>query len=391
MADAGLSAPTGASGAPNGVAVGALRPPAAPWPAPKGPAAATAAPDARERLARALHRDGTGFSAFQAVRLLGRLHPERAGVGGWADPSTEVVRFAVPPSFAFPTSEVAALRPPAGGEGPYRMAVNFFGLTGPQGLLPHVYTHHAGAQTRARDPGLRDFLDLFHHRALSLFYRAWAKPHAVIGHEDGGDEDWLLDHLLDVAGMGSAGLRRRLPVSDGAVGYYANLFAAGSRPADGLARLVGDYFDVAADVEQFVGEWRRLDGGGQCTLGEDDDTSRLGLGVVGDEAWDPQARVRLRLGPLTRAEFDGFLPGGGAHAALGALARLYADDQVGVDARLVLDRAAVAPVILGMPLGAGALGGAPGGAPPAAPLGRGTWLTSRPMARDPDDTTFSLC
>lgn len=343
--------------------------------------AGVTAPDARARLTRALDREGTSFGAFQAVRLLGRLHPDRAPVGGWSDPASEVVRFSVPPSLAFPTAEVAALRPPAGGEGPFRMAVNFFGLTGPQGVLPLVYTAQAGAQARARDPGLRDFLDLFHHRALSLFYRAWAKPKPVIGHEVGGDEDWLLDHLLDLAGLGTAGLRHRLPVADQALGYYAGLLAGAARPADGLARLAADYFGVRAEVEQFVGEWRRVDGGGQCTLGADDDAARLGLGLVGDEAWDPQARVRLRLGPLSRAEFDQFLPGGSAHAALGALARLYADDQVGVDAQLVLDRDAVAPVVLGPP----------GGAPGAAPLGRGTWLSSRPLARDPDETAFALC
>lgn len=356
-------------------------------PTPVAPAApARPAVDARVRLGRALEREGTSFAAFQAVRLLGKLHPGRAAVGGWSDPATEVVRFSVPPSLAFPPGEIAALRPPTGGDGPYRMAVNFFGLTGPQGVLPLIYTQHAGAQVRARDPSFRDFLDLFHHRALSLFYRTWAKPRAVLGHEAGDGEDWLFAHLLDVAGLGTAGLRHRLPLSDVALGYYAGLLVGPARPADGLARLVGDYFGVAAEVEQFVGEWRHLDGGGQCVLGEDDDPSRLGLGVVGDEVWDPQARVRLRLGPLTRAEFDGFLPGGAAHAALGALARLYADDLVGVEAQLVLDRAAVAPVVLGAPRGS--LGGMALG---AVPLGRGSWLAARPLGRDPDETTFALC
>jgi type VI secretion system protein ImpH len=110
--------------------------------------------------------------------------------------------------------------------------------------------------------------------------------------------------------------------------------------------------------------------------------------------------VRLRLGPLTRAQFDAFLPGGAAHPALAALARLYVDDQVGVDAQLVLDRGHVAPCVLGIPLGS-----SPGGTheptsgdradaprrPTGPPLGRGTWLVSRPAARDPDETAVALC
>jgi type VI secretion system protein ImpH len=274
------------------------------------------------------------------------------------------------------------------------MAVNFFGLTGPQGVLPHVYTQHAGAQLRARDPAMRDFLDLFHHRSLSLFYRAWVRPRPVLAHEAGQDEDWLLAHLLDLAGLGTAGLRGRLGISDAAAGYYAGLLSNASRPADGLARLVGDYFDVPATVEQFVGAWRSVSGTAQCTLGADDSSAQLGLGVLGDAAWDPQAKVRLRLGPLRRAQFDAFLPGGDAHAALRSLARLYADDQVDVDAQLVLDRADVAPVVLGVPPAASRTGERRGPAPPAAlggaPLGRGTWLVSRPLARDPDETTVAL-
>ena len=337
---------------------------------------------ARQRVARTLATEPTSFAAFQAVRLLGRLHPDRAPVGGWADPASEVVRFGVPPSLAFPAAEIQTLRPSDTGDGPFRMTVNFFGLTGPQAVLPHVYTQHAAEQVRARDPAFRDFLDLFHHRSLSLFYRVWARPKPVLAHE-GEDDDWLLDHLLDIAGVGTARLRGRLPVADAVLGYYAGLLAPRARPADGLARLVGDYFGVPALVEQFVGEWRRVDGRGQCTLGTDDDPAMLGFGVVGDEAWDPQARVRLRLGPLTRAQFDSFLPGGSAHEPLRALARVYADDQVGVDAQLVLDRGAVAPCILGFPLGThGACG---------PPLGRGTWLASRPMARDPDETALALC
>jgi predicted component of type VI protein secretion system len=61
--------------------------------------------------------------------------------------------------------------------------------------------------------------------------------------------------------------------------------------------------------------------------------------------------------------------------------------------QLVLARADVPPCVLGSPdgapLGAGAAFG-PASAPRPA-LGRGTWLASRPLARDPDDTTLALC
>lgn len=352
------------------------------------PAAAyghAAAPAPDSRLLRMLREEPTAFSFFQTVRMLSRLHATRAPVGGWADPSTEVVRFAASTSLGFPASEIQALTLPDdsrnGSGAPARMTVNFLGLTGPQGVLPHLYTEQAAALARGRDTALRDFLDLFNHRVLSLFYRAWKSQQPAVLQEEGGD-DRLHDHLLDLAGLGTDGMHGRLPVPDSALAFYAGVLSLRARPADGLARLVGDYFDVPATVEQFVGEWRHVDARGQCTLDGDDDAGRLGFGVLGNAAWDAQARVRLRLGPLSRAQYDAFLPGGDAHAALCALVRLYAAEEVGVDAQLVLARGDVPPCVLGPPA-------RDGPAPPK--LGRGTWLASRPLGRDPDETALRLC
>lgn len=331
----------------------------------------------RRRLQRRLEADSTGFEFVQAMRLLMRLYPDRAAVGGWDDPGREVVRLTVPPSLAFPLSEIAGLELPDDGPGSQaRMAVRFFGLTGPQGVLPHVYTEHAAVRSRVRDTAFRDFLDLFHHRALSLFYRAWERHRPTVAAERGG-EDRLRSHLLDFAGVGTEGVRRQTTVSADTLAHYAGLLALKTRPAEGLAQLVADYFGVPATVEQFVGEWRTLHDGGQFCVGADDDDGVLGAAVLGDAVYDPQARVRLRLGPLTRAQFDAFLPGGDAHETLRHLARLYADDQVGVEAQLVLARDEIPAAQLGAP-------GAPA-------LGFGTWLRSRPAVRDADDVRLTLC
>lgn len=325
---------------------------------------------------RQLEQEATGYEFAQLVRLLARARSGRATIGGWADPGAEVVRIGVPPSLAFPVGEVSELAVPDAPDAPIRLSVNFFGLTGPQGVLPHAYTSHVAARARARDTAFRDFLDLFHHRALSLFHRAWEHHRPQLAAEH-GEPDRLQQHLDDLAGVGTAATRRAAgPLAD-TIAYYAGLFALRTRPAAGLAQLISDHFGVPATVEQFVGEWRPLLGDGQVCLDEDGPAGCLGSAVIGNAVYDPQARVRLRLGPLTRAQFNAFLPSGRLFDSLCQLARLYADDQVGIDAQLVLAKADVPGLHLG--------------AADTPPLGFGNWLRTRPATHDADDVMLSLC
>src|SRR5690606_8243754 len=201
------------------------------------------------------------------------------------------------PSLAFPPSEIHALELGDAEAGPAEMVVNFMGLTGPQGVLPYHYTLLVAERQRARDEALREFLDLFHHRMISLFYRAWEKHRFTLAYER-GEPDRLTEHLLDLVGVGLETLRGRLSVPDEALAFYAGLLALQPRGALALEQLIEDVFDVPAAIEQFVGGWYPLPERDQCAVGEEAGAStQLGLGAVaGDEIWDQQARVRIRLG-----------------------------------------------------------------------------------------------
>lgn len=328
-------------------------------------------------LERTLRADPNSFGFFQAVRLLERLRPDRAPVGGFEPPAREVARLAANTAVSFPASEIQALDLDA--EGPAHMVVNFMGLNGPQGQLPLDYSLQVREREQARDTAMRDFLDLFNHRMLSLFYRAWEKMHFVVAHERDRSDPFTL-HLFDLAGIGLEALRGRLPVPDETLIFYSGLLGLPTRPAAALERLLTDYFAVPVTVEQFVGAWYPLDAPTQCALGDDESaSSQLGEGaVVGDEIWDQQARIRVRIGPLERARYDEFLPGGDAHEPLRALTRFFGNDLLDVDVQLVLARNEVPGCVLG----------ADGEA--ATPLGWCTWLRTAPFARDPDETILTL-
>jgi type VI secretion system protein ImpH len=324
----------------------------------------------------ALRDDAASFEFFQAVRLLERLNPERAPVGRFVDPADEVVRFGVGPSIAFPPAAIQALE--FRSDDAARMDVAFMGLTGPLGVLPHHYTLLVAERARARDGGPRAFLDLFHHRALSLFYRAWEHHRVAVAHEKA--EDRLRAHVLDVVGMGHEGMRDLLPFDDDALVCYAGLIALQQRGAVALEQLLEDYFEVAVEVEQFVGAWYPVAAGDLCAVGEERGAAtQLGRGaVVGGEVWDQQMRVRVRLGPLSKRQFDRFLPTGDAHEPLSALLRFFAHDQFDFEVQLVLARDDVPGLVLGADSDS------------AQPLGWSTWIRTTNFAHDADNTVLRL-
>src|SRR4029077_2380484 len=117
---------------------------------------------------------------------------------------------------------------------------------------PHPYTELVRERIRQKDTALRDFLDLFNHRIISLFYQAWEKYRFAIAYER-GERDRFSHHLLDLIGLGTPGLQNRQHVPDDSLLYYSGLLAMNTRSAMALQQILADYFEVDVEIEQFVG------------------------------------------------------------------------------------------------------------------------------------------
>lgn len=333
----------------------------------------SAPPPAYAFVERLLREQATSFEFFQAVRLLERLRPLQAPVGGFGQPGAEVVRFGVDPDISFPPSEIRSADLDT--DGPARLSVNIMGLTGPLGVLPHVYSLLLAARRQDRDNTAIDFFDVFHHRIISLFYLAWRKYRFTDALESARD-DRLDDHVLDLVGVGLGEQRAAAPINERMLAFFSGLLAPGPRSAVALEQMVQEFFGVPARVEQFVGGWYSLPRPEQTEIGREDLPDRLGRGAVaGDEIWDPQARVRIRIGPLDRAQFARFLPTGSAHSELAAIAHFFAHHQFAFEIQLVLER----DEVQGVKLGDGPF-----------PLGWSTWIRTRPFDRDADETILTL-
>jgi type VI secretion system protein ImpH len=361
-------------------------------------------------VAERLFAEPFAFDFFQAVRLLQQLDPGRARVGGSSPPAAEAVRFRAHNSLSFPASAVYNLARPTAAPGPPLLTVTFMGLTGNAGALPRHYTELLlRVEKDARGPekyALRDWLDLFNHRLVSLFFRGWEKYRFPITYERRektgvAEPDPFTAALFSLVGLGTPGLRDRLRVAvrteadgrprervlarvhDLALAYYGGLLAHRPRCAAGLEGLLHDYFGLAVRVEQFHGQWLQLDPSNQSRLGDAAGNCALGVNVVaGERVWDVQGKIRLRVGPLRLADFRSFLPDRTPVAqrkqffALVHLARLYVGPELAFDVQLTLAAAEVPECRL------------PKGTADGPRLGWDTWVRSQSFARPAEDAVF---
>ncbi|HEY0429895.1 MAG TPA: type VI secretion system baseplate subunit TssG [Pyrinomonadaceae bacterium] len=291
---------------------------------------------AEKPLNQELFDEAYRFDFFQAVRLLEKVFPERAPIGREAGATTEVVRFRSRIMLDFPASQIYELKESSDestDEQKSEMFVNFMGMVGVSGVMPVHYTELVLERMRYGDTSMWAFLDIFTHRAVSLFFRAWEKYRFPVGYERGKDE--FTDYLFDFAGLGTNGLRGRMSLADESLLPYGGLIAQKPHSASALAQILSDYFGVRAKIDQFFGQWLDLDSESITKLGAANNMLG-GSAIAGTRVWEQQSKFRLVLGALSFDEFQAFLPNGSAHAPLKSILRFMVGLELDFDVQLVL-------------------------------------------------------
>lgn len=312
---------------------------------------------------------------FQAVRMLQKMDQERKPVGYFTTPQGETIRFSARTSLAFPPSEIYDLQRAESGQ--MCMTVEFMGLCAAVSVMPVPYIEYLIARARQKDYVMEDFFNIFNHRMISFFYRGWEKYRFFVEYERTG-EDRLSARMLDLLGLGTAGMRERGGIPDIAYLNYVGLLARHVRSAASLQQILEDYFDVQVHIEQFAGTWRRLKPENQtCFTGRNIQSERLGVGVVaGDEVWDYHGRIRASIGPMPFEKYLRFLPEQEAYHELVAWLKFYSNGSYETEVQLILAREDAPPCELGS---AGAK---------RPRLGLVSWLKTKPLNRDPADATY---
>lgn len=282
------------------------------------------------------------FSLFAALRMIEQAYSEQPRVGESRKASDDVVRLGQVPHLSFAPSDVASAITDANG----RLSVEQygFGVFGPNGALPLHMTELAYERRRHKEDGtVVDFLNLFQHRLISLFYRAWADGEPVVNF-DRPDADRFRSYVGALFGLAPESARDSDAVLDYAKLARAGHFAQQTRSAEGLTEILADYFGIPVEVRSFTGAWLDIPGALHCRLGE----QRLGLSTtLGATTWQCQHKFEIVLGPLSHARFENFLPGAPGLTELHALVRLYTNDEWSWQARLLLADVEISGVRLG--------------------------------------------
>ena len=325
-----------------------------------------------ERLEQQPH----GFDFYQAVRLIDCAESDKPPTGSSVRVADDVARFGQEASLSFAPSTLSQVEPKESNT-PRKVWQKFFGLLGPNGPLPLHLTEYG--RERIRDFGditfLR-FLDVFHHRMVSLFYRAWARVRPTVSF-DQPSSDRFGDYVGSLFGIGMPSLHDRDAFPDLPKRHFAGLLSCQTRNAEGLLAMLRGYFRFPVEIEEFSGQWIEIPAGSQCLTGAS--SSHLGVTTtVGSHVWDCQQKFRIIIGPLTLEEYYRMLPSeddrpaDGQRESLGTLVaavRSYVGDELDWDLQMILKKEETPPTKLG----------------DQGRLGWTGWMPPDVVPRDPDD------
>ncbi|MDE2005473.1 MAG: type VI secretion system baseplate subunit TssG [Rhodospirillales bacterium] len=309
------------------------------------------------------------YGFYAAMRGLEAEARDRPRFARSTRPAQDAVRLTQEPTVTFAPATLAGWQP---GEDdvPPRLSVHFFGLFGPDGPLPLHLTEYARDRRRNyRDPTFQRFADIFHHRTLSLFYRAWADVRPTVSFDRPEDDRFAL-YVGAMIGLGMDSMRDRDAMPDLTKLHFAGHLAAQTRHAEGLADILSAFFRMPVRIEQFIGAWLRLIETDRTRLGGGARIAALGrTALVGKQSWSRQHKFRVVIGPLTLVEYERLLPGGRSFHRLIPIVRNYAGDTLIWDVNLILRTEEVPPTRLGS----------------YGRLGWTTWLMPRLAAPDAAD------
>ena len=319
----------------------------------------------RDRLSHlfsGLSADASQFDFYYALRHIDANMESDLPLGRSPRLQHEPFRITQQPSLAFAPTTLYQYREGVAANGLGRLSVYHFGLFGPHGAMPLHLTEYMQERTlHYKDETTARFLDIFQHRMILLFYRAWADCQATAS-LDRPERDHFSRFASSLIGLGQATLRNRDSVPDHLKLHHSGHLVRSTRNPEGLTRPLAALLRVPVALQEYCIQWLHLaetdqtrltsvasaGDGGRHRIELGTPSSRLGQGAIaGAKVPDAQHKFRLRIGAMSLVEFERYLPGGIRFMQVRDWVRNYIGVELAWDAQMVLKREDVPATRLG--------------------------------------------
>lgn len=310
--------------------------------------------------------DAPRWRYYAALRQLECAYAEQPRLGKGRRPVDDKIRLGQEPSTIFAPSTIHTAK--QDDKGLVQLKVLFMGVFGSNGPLPLHLTEYARNRVRdAKDESMVQFMDMFHHRLLSLFYRVWADKEPTVQY-DRPDTDRFHWYMGSLFGLGTPELRDRDGMADNSKLHFAGHLGSMPHHAEGLSSILRSFFQVPLSIQEFVGEWLKIPQESLCKLGVKG--GELGLTtVLGGLSWQCQYKFRLLIGPMDLSDYEKLLPNQEKSVLIADVVANYLGHEMTYDSNLILKKDQVPRTLLGN----------------YGQLGWTTWLNNYPADSDADD------
>lgn len=280
------------------------------------------------------------FAFSQAVEIVKGELQSRGGN------DLEQLRFKVNPNLSFPPSDIEHIDF-------YEkdnmtnavMTMNLMGLHGAGSPLPSYFTEHI-AQNQDDPDALRDLMDLFNHKLVSILYQIWRKYRYYVQYQEGAT-DKLSCRFFGVIGMGYSQLREVKHIDWARLFAYMGLIAFKSDASGSLESTMRHYFShptvfVIPCLRRVVD----IPKDQQCRLGVAN-SHFASTFVLGEQVPDQTGKFRIQVTNLDWEKFTSFLPDSSIFRELAVLVKTILRSRLDFDLELKLLPEEIRPFQLG--------------------------------------------
>jgi type VI secretion system protein ImpH len=197
--------------------------------------------------------------------------------------------------------------------------VNFFGIAGSHGPLPLAYTERIFHNLKKHDRVLSDFLDIFNHRLLNIFFRLKQKFYPVLSWSP--PEESSSGHILSALTSYQPILKNAFP--ERALLRLSQVLWKKPHTSEGLARLLSHHFNIPVQITPFIGGWHPIPRNQRTTLRPGGRNVLGNTFMVGQRTWCQDDGILVGMTIPSMDLFLNLLPEGKYYFAVYKLIALY--------------------------------------------------------------------